>query len=119
MELTLDDLLIRNYISQRAREKWDLENEEEKVEKGIKYAHLFSKNNNVLDWKVDYEELSKGQQTVLMQGEIIRTYNLLSFTEKKKLQNKLKLSRSPNKWFNLPSVDKQKILKEVLREKNE
>ena len=29
MELTLDDLLIRNYISQRAREKWDLENEEE------------------------------------------------------------------------------------------
>lgn len=119
MELTLDDLLIRNYVSQRTREKWNNEDDENKEYRGLKYAHLFQKSNNVLDWKVDYSDLTKGQQSLLMKREIINTYDLLSHEEKKKLQNQLKLSRSPNKWFNLPPRDKAKILKVVLCEKND
>ena len=119
MELTLDDLLIRNYVSQRTREKWDREGDEYKECRGAKYAHIFKNPNNVLNWKVDFSELSRGQQSVLMKREIINTYDLLSHEEKKKLQDKLNLSRSPNKWFNLPPKDKKKILKVILVEKND
>ncbi len=104
-------------ISNRAKIKWNSKSPELRTKSGIKYRFAIEKvHQQVKDWTLDFDELSDFQKNMLIKGELIRTYDSLSVTQKKKIVNSLHLSKLSWKWYKMPSEDKKILLKYVFNQ---
>ena len=106
-----DDILSQEAIVCRAEKNWNERDERKRVSAGIKYKHIFEKfGMPENDWKNDFAELSDPQKSILIKGELIRTYDNLPNPKKSALKRHLGLSTFSTKWFKLPPGDKKKLL---------
>lgn len=109
----LNNLLRKEAIEERAEFDWNCKTDNEKKQKGKKYAHIVSRLNLGLteeDWLNEYSLLSNFQKKLIFKGEVIRTYDALSSKDKTQLMKFWGLSKFSNKWHNLPYSDKNLIL---------
>jgi hypothetical protein len=58
--------------------------------------------------------LDEPNQNVLIKGELIRTYDAMLISDKRKLCSEAMLSKFQTKWFKLTNDDKTKLLEYVL-----
>lgn len=113
---TISNILSKMAIVCRAKENWNEKDSHKRVSAGIKYRHIFKKfhmpENN---WENDFSELTENQQSILIKGELIRTYDKLSNRKKTILKHSLGLSSFSSKWFKLSPKDKKLLLKLILK----
>ncbi len=108
--------LDKTEILARAKLKWDSKDEANRVRAGSKYQHFLDKFKfQVNDWKNDFDNLSKRQQSVLTKGELIRTYDSLQNKAKTKIMREFGLSSFSSKWYKLPGKDKKILLNYIIR----
>jgi len=116
----LDDnvniILSHEAIVEKAKEKWNSKGSSEKIRSGHKYRHIFEKLNlPFVDWDNSFKDLSKSQISILIKGELIRTYDSMPNKQKTKIKEHFGLSSFSSKWFKLPSCDKKILLNSVLK----
>lgn len=108
---TTSKILSKKAIVCRAERNWNERDEYKRICAGNKYKHIFKKfhmpENN---WKNDFAELSECQQSILIKGELIRTYDKLPNFKKTALKKHFGLSTFSTKWFKLPPSDKKILL---------
>ena len=111
-----NNLLSRESIVERAKEKWDSKTPNEKLRSSHKYKHVFDKLNlPSVDWSNEFSKLSKSQANILIKGELIRTYDSMPNKDKTKIKKEFGLSSFSSKWFRLPPSDKRILLNSVIR----
>jgi hypothetical protein len=104
-------IVSKGAITRRAERNWNERDEDKRVKAGNKYKHIFKRfHMPENDWKNDFADLSKPQQSILIKGELIRTYDSLPNINKTVLKNKLGLSTFSTKWYKLPPIDKKTLL---------
>ena len=103
-------------ILARAKSKWDEKSEANKIRAGSKYQRFLDKLKfPINDWNSRFDDLSKRQQSVIIKGELIRTYDSLPNTEKTHIMREFGLSEFSSKWFRLPSCDKKVLLNYIIK----
>lgn len=113
--IKLIDIFNKESIQKRAKEYWDCKDEQCKVKCGNRYNHIFENKIGVsYTWNKSFDFLSKPQQTIIIKGELIRTYDALPNIDKTMIKNMLKLSIFSSKWYKLPNTDKHKLLTYVI-----
>lgn len=112
MNKELLDIISYEAILKRTEDDWDCKTFKEKKRKGKKFTYV-CKLYNVKDnnWILPFNSLSSFQKSLLIKGEVIRTYNALPNKDKTILKNYWNLHKFATKWYNLLSVDKITILK--------
>lgn len=109
-------ILSRGTIARRAKDRWDLKDSASKIRSGRKYQHVFEKLNlPSVDWDNPFSKLSKHQVSILIKGELIRTYDSLDNSEKTKIKKRFGLTSFSSKWFRMPPCDKKILLNSVLK----
>lgn len=110
-------ILSRKRIVENARAKWDAKTSEEKLSSGRKYRHIFERLSlPSSDWNSRFSELSRHQASILIKGELIRTYDTMPNSDKTRVKRRYGLTTFSSKWYRLPSVDKKTLLNSILRE---
>lgn len=113
---TTSKVISKKAIVCRAEKNWNNRNEEKRVSAGNKYKHIFKKfHMPENDWKNNFAELSESQQSILIKGELIRTYDSLPNFKKTILKRQLGLSTFSTKWFRLPPNDKKILLTSITK----
>ena len=113
---SINNVLSHVAILERAKEKWDSKESNEKVRCGHKYRPVFEKLNlPQVEWDNQFDELSKSQTNILIKGELIRTYDSMSNKDKTRIKEHFGLSTFSSKWFRLPPCDKKVLLNSVLK----
>ena len=98
-------------IKKRAEEKWNNKDSTEKERSAHKYSHIFKKIKKPCEqWDLEFSLLNKFQQSILIKGELIRTYDSLSNHDKTEIKKEFGLTTFSSKWYKLPSCDKKKLL---------
>ena len=115
MYFNFEDIIDKEQIRRRAKSAWDIQNPLEKLKSGKKYLHA-SDGIRPIDWLCPFDALSEKQRNILIKGELIRTYDRLLLSDKKKLTNEACLSTFQTKWYKMSSIDKQKLLKHILND---
>lgn len=116
MDENVKDSLSRSSIITRAKERWDSKPSSEKIRSSRKYKHVFEKLNlPMVNWDNEFSKLSASQTSILIKGELIRTYDSLPNSEKTKVKRKFGLSSFSSKWFRLSPSDKKVLLNSVLK----
>ena len=111
-----DDILSQEAIVCRAEKNWNERDERKRVSAGMKYKHIFEKfGMPENDWRSEFARLSEPQRSILIKGELIRTYDKLPNFQKSVLKRNLGLSTFSTKWFKLPPEDKKKLLTSITR----
>lgn len=114
--MALDTILSHNSILERAELNWNSKNEKKRISSGRKYNHIFTKLKlPANDWKNNFDQLTNSQRSILIKGELIRTYDSLPNREKTTLKKEFGLSHFSSKWFKLSPEDKKILLKTVLK----
>lgn len=114
----MDDIVNLSTLTKKAQTKWDELSISERLRNARKYKHIFTKLHlSTNPWDGAFSALSHDQQSILIKGELINLYNSLPFIEKERIKKGFNLSRTPNKWHRLPSIDKKRLLNGILREK--
>ncbi len=109
-------ILSRGAIVCRAEKNWNEKNEDNRISAGNKYKHIFKKfHMPENDWKNDFVGLSECQKSILIKGELIRTYDKLPNFKKTALKRSLGLSTFSTKWFKLPPGDKKILLTSITK----
>lgn len=109
-------ILSRKAIIGRAEKNWNDRDETKRIRAGNKYKHIFQKfHMPENDWKNDFDKLTESQQSILVKGELIRTYDGLPNRKKTMLKHQLGLSVFSTKWFKLPPGDKKTLLTSITR----
>jgi hypothetical protein len=109
------NLLSHNSIVERAMNRWNSKTSTEKIRSSHKYKHIFEKLNiPSVNWDTEFSKLSKRQASILIKGELIRSYDSMPNIDKTKIKNKFGLSTFSSKWFRLPPTDKKILLNSVL-----
>ena len=81
--IKLIDIFNKESIQKRAKEYWDCKDEQCKVKCGNRYNHIFENKIGVsYTWNKSFDFLSKPQQTIIIKGELIRTYDALPNIDK-------------------------------------
>lgn len=110
-------LLSIDSIIQRAAIRWDSKTPNEKIRSSSKYNHIFSKHNlEKTEWTNPFAELSKHQRNILIKGELIRTYDAMTNTEKSEIKKQYKLPCFSSKWFKLDPTSKKILLTSILKD---
>ena len=113
---TTSKILSKKAIVCRAERNWNERDEYKRICAGNKYKHIFKKfhmpENN---WKNDFAGLSECQQSILIKGELIRTYDKLPNFKKTALKKHFGLSTFSTKWFKLPPSDKKILLTLIMK----
>ena len=110
------NVLSRESIVERAKEKWNSKPSSEKLRSSHKYKHIFDKLNlPSVNWDNEFSKLSKSQTNILIKGELIRTYDSITNKEKTKIKNDFGLSAFSSKWFRLAPSDKKILLNSILK----
>ena len=113
---SINNVLSHETIVGRAREKWDSKKSEDRIRSGHKYRHIFEKLNiPKANWDCSFESMNKSQMSILIKGELIRTYDSLPNKEKTRIKEHFGLSTFSSKWFRLPPCDKKILLNSVLK----
>lgn len=113
---TTNNILSRDSIVERAKNKWDSKPSSERIRSSHKYKHIFDKLNlPSVDWDNEFAKLSAPQANILIKGELIRTYDSMSNKDKTKIKKEFGLSAFSSKWFRLPSCDKKILLNSIIR----
>ena len=111
----IEELLSSMRLTSEARRKWDLKCGGDKARCGLKYHHVFTRLGlDEMDWEGPFDSLSKSQRNILIKGELIRTYDGMSNSDKTDIKKRLGLSSFSSKWFKLLADDKKKLLNYVL-----
>ena len=106
--LTLKDVFNKPSIIGRAKEFWDCKTPLERLRCGRKYKHLF---HHEVDWSSCFNDLEQKQKRILVKGELIRTYDSLPNIDKTRIKNIFHLTVFSSKWYKLPNVDKNKLIR--------
>jgi len=113
---SINNILSRDSIIERARNKWNSKPSIEKIRASHKYKHIFDKLKlPSVDWDNEFAKLSKSQANILVKGELIRTYDSLPNKDKTRIKKKFGLSAFSSKWFRLASSDKKILLNSILK----
>ena len=113
MYYTFEDIIDKNHIKLRAERFWNEQNQIQRIKEGKKYIHACN-GLHPIDWVYDFKHLNERQQNVIIKGELIRTYDNMLISDKKKLTNEACLSKFETKWYKMSPKDKNKILKHIL-----
>ena len=109
------EVLSHDIIVKRAEDRWNLKSSDEKARAGRKYQHIFDRLKlKSFDWNSEFSKLSKSQMSILIKGELIRTYDSMPNKVKSCIKNRYGLSTFSSKWFKLPSCDKKVLLNSIL-----
>ena len=109
-------ILSQKAIIRRAENNWNRRDISKRLSAGSKYKHIFKKfHMKENDWKNDFAKLSESQRSILIKGELIRTYDGLSNRKKTALKQYFGLSTFSTKWFKLPPGDKKILLTSISR----
>lgn len=109
--------LSKTEIVARAKEKWDAKSERVRLMAGKKYQHIFDGLKlKTVCWDNKFDKLTQSQKSVLIKGELIRTYDGLPFHDKITVKRLYGLERLSNKWFKLAPKDKKLLLNSVLNQ---
>ena len=120
MEAATIEMFSAESILSRAREKWDGKSGESRLKSGRKYMAFFVKLKLPMnDWGLRFSELTDAQRSVIVKGELIRTYDSLPNSDKTRIKEGLGLSKFQSKWYRLSSHDKNILLKHVTTTKQE
>lgn len=112
----IGNILSHEIIVEKAKEKWNLKDNNEKIRCGRKYHHVFEKLKlPQVNWDCTFEKMNKFQTNILIKGELIRTYDSMSNREKTRIKERFGLSAFSSKWFRMPSCDKKILLNSVLK----
>jgi hypothetical protein len=110
------NILSRDTIIKKAREKWNSKGSVDKNRCGNKYRHVFEKLKlPQVSWDNPFDELSKSQINILIKGELIRTYDSMPNRDKTRIKEHFELSEFSSKWFRLSPSDKKILLNSVLK----
>ena len=110
-------ILSKVTIEKKAKEKWDSKIEKKRMMCGKKYQHIFDALKlEISPWSNDFEDLTKSQKSILIKGELIRTYDGLTNSEKTSLKKLYNLEKFSSKWYKLTSRDKKILLNSILRQ---
>ena len=113
---TISNILSKRAIVCRAEKNWNDKDENKRISASNKYKHIFKKfHMKENDWRNDFADLSENQQSILVKGELIRTYDGLSNFKKTALKRHFGLSTFSTKWFKLPPSDKKILLTSITR----
>lgn len=111
MNITLKTIFSKDAIIQRAQEFWDYKTPKEKIKLVKKYKHISGIGEYTIDsWLTDFALLNHDQHTMIVKGELIRTYDSLPNIDKTRIKQMFKLSIFSSKWYKLPHKDKSKLL---------
>ena len=109
--------LSKREIVARAKKKWDSKSERVRLMCGKKYQHIFDGLKlKTVCWDNNFDKLTQSQRSVLIKGELIRTYDGLPFHDKITVKRIYGLERLSNKWFKLAPKDKKLLLNSVLNQ---
>lgn len=109
-------LLSIEAISERASAKWNTKTTEQRIKTSSKYRHIFSKYKlDKNDWSNQFSDLTKHQRNILLKGELIRTYDAMSNSDKSKIKIQFGLPNFASKWFKLDSKSKKILLTSILK----
>lgn len=104
-------------ICKRAQMSWDSKTTFEKERSKRKYEHIFHKLQlEEHDWGSPFEKLSASQKSIIIKGELIRTYDALDNKVKTWIKDKFNLSTFASKWYKLKSQDKKTLLNSITRQ---
>ena len=112
MYFSIEDILDKKQIRERASNRWDSFNPIERIRESRKYSHIT--NYRVSEWVSEFNFLDESKKNILIKGELIRTYDNMLLSDKKKLTNEAHLSKFETKWVKFSSVDKDKLLTYIL-----
>jgi len=118
MFFSIEDILDKEQVTYRARERWNEMTVLERLRQGQKYKHVPIPNNKVASWVQEFCMLDEPNQNILIKGELIRTYDAMLISDKRKLCSEAMLSKFQTKWFKLTNDDKTKLLDYVLSKHN-
>ena len=111
------ETLSHKTIIKKAEENWNMKDEKKRLHAGNKYKHIFLKFHlPENDWRNDFSELTQSQRSIIIKGELIRTYDGLSNHIKTGIKRRFGLSSFSTKWFTLPPADKKILLTSILNE---
>jgi hypothetical protein len=112
----VSNILSQETIVSRAEKNWNEKSCVKRLASGNKYKHIFKKlHMPENDWSSDFASLTESQRSILIKGELIRTYDGLPNIKKTILKRHLGLSSFSTKWFKLPSCDKKILLTSITR----
>lgn len=110
-------ILSKGAIIERAKEKWDSKGESKRLMCGKKYQHIFDTLKlEMTPWSNNFEKLTQSQKSILIKGELIRTYDNLPNSEKTNLKKQFGLGNFSSKWYRLTSSDKKLLLNSILNQ---
>ena len=108
-------LLSQDEIREMAIKRWDSKTPSERLKASSKYKHIFIKHNLPSnDWTNAFNDLTDSQKSILLKGELIRTYDAMSNHIKSKIKSEFGLTEFSSKWFKLSPKNKKKLLTSVL-----
>ena len=109
-------LLSIESITERASTRWDSKTPDDRLKASSKYNHIFNKHNlEKNDWSNQFHNLSRHQRNILLKGELIRTYDAMSNSDKSKIKLQFGLPNFASKWFKLDSKSKKILLTSILK----
>lgn len=114
MYFSIEDILDKKQVVARAKSKWDCLTIPERMNKGRIYRHIAINDNNLSSWVDAFDNLDKQHQNILIKSELIRTYDSMLMSDKRKLSSEANLSKFKTKWFKFTNEDKTKLLNHVL-----
>ena len=114
MYFSIEDILDKHQVTLRAKTKWDSLTICERLRRFKKYRHITIIDNNLASWVDDFDDLDKQHKNILIKGELIRTYDSMLMSDKRKLSNEAGLSKFQTKWYKFTNDDKTKLLDHVL-----
>lgn len=104
-------------ICKRAQMSWDSKTALEKERSKRKYEHIFQKLQlEEHDWESPFEKLSASQKSIIIKGELIRTYDSLDNRVKTQIKDKFNLSTFASKWYKLKPQDKKILLNSITKQ---
>jgi hypothetical protein len=110
-------ILSKGAIIERAKDKWDSKGEIKRLMCGKKYQHIFDTLKlKMSPWSNNFEKLTQSQKSILIKGELIRTYDGLSNSQKTSLKKQFGLSSFSSKWYKLTPSDKKLLLNSILNQ---
>jgi hypothetical protein len=113
---TTSKILSQEGIVYRAEKRWNESNESKRISAGNRYRHIFERfKMPENDWRNDFSNLSDSQKSILIKGELIRTYDSLPNFKKTILKKHLELSSFSSKWYKLPPSDKKILLSSIIK----
>jgi hypothetical protein len=83
MYFSIEDILDKKQIQERAAMRWNSFTPIERLRESKKYGHITAHGN--AGWVLEFDYLDPPKQNILIKGELIRTYDKMLMSDKKKV----------------------------------